>query len=139
MYEPIVNGSTSFDVVVAETTPSTSSRAVAPASVYEPPTISVIGVPPVIVIAGEIISDDEAATTFTSLTAVALFNAASIAEYATVYVPIVNGSTLFEVVVAVTTPSTLSSAVAPASVYVPPTTIVVGVPPVIVITGAILS
>jgi len=43
-------------------------------------------------------------------------NAESIAEYTTEYVPTIAVSTLFEVVVATTTPSILSSAVAPASV-----------------------
>ena len=69
-------------------------------------------------------------TTFTVLDAVVVFPAASLAEYVIVYVPRTLVSTVPDTVT-VSPPSD----VAPASVYVEPSSTVAGLSPLIVITG----
>ena len=73
-------------------------------------------------------------TTFTVLVAVCLFSSSSVAVYVIVYVPTLVVST---VPVDVTVSSPL--AVAPASVYVDPFSMVAGLFPFIVISGAVVS
>jgi len=75
---------------------------------------AIVILPPFIVITGGILSAG-AGFTITVLVAVEVFPDKSLAEYTTEYVPAIDVSTLFEVVVAVIAPSTISNAVAPAS------------------------
>ena len=114
--------------VVTTVTVPEASAAVAPASVYVVPSSTVAGLVPVTVTTGSIVS-----TTFTVLVAVPVLPEASEALYVIVYVPTVEVST---VPLDVTVPSVV---VAPASVYVVPSSTLAGLVPVTVTTGSIVS
>ena len=103
---------------------------------YDEPTSTVSVALPVNVITGAVPS-----TTFTVLvTCVAALPAASLTLYVTVYEPTVLASTgLTVTMLAVKSPSTLSLAVAPASVYDVPTGCDTVAFPVNVITGPVMS
>ena len=128
VYVPTVSVSTS-DVLVFVTV--SRSVAVLPASTYASPSSTVAGLSPMIVITGAVVS-----TTLTVLVAVAVLPLASVAVYVTVYVPTVSVST---VPAEVTVTVSKSDAVAPASVYVAPSSTVAGLSPVTVTTGAVVS
>ena len=94
-YDPTVVVST-VPLATAVTAPE-ASVAVAPASVYVPPSSTVAGLSPVTVTTGAVVS-----TTLTVLVAVAVFPSKSVAEYVIVYVPTVDVSTVLEAVTGVT-------------------------------------
>jgi hypothetical protein len=107
--------------------------AVAPESVYEAPSSTVIGLVPVTVTIGAVVS-----TTLTVLLAYPVLPELSVALYAIVYDPTVEVFTV-PVEVTVRVPSTASIAVAPASVYDAPSSTVAGLFPNTVITGTVVS
>src|SRR5699024_4313410 len=147
-YSPTVEVSTSPETSIAsDTSPSTLSSAVAPGSSYVEPTSNSIGLSPFKEITGATVSSGSgssplpsASTTFTTLVAVASFPAASDTTYLTLYSPTVLVSTSPVISISsVTSPSTLSSAVAPGSSYVEPTSNSIGLSPFNVKIGASVS
>src|SRR5699024_2466178 len=147
-YSPTVEVSTSPETSIAsDTSPSTLSSAVAPGSSYVEPTSNSIGLSPFKEITGATVSSGSgssplpsASTTFTTLVAVPSFPAASDTTYLILYSPIVQVSTSpVTSISSDTSPSTLSSAVAPGSSYVEPTSNSIGLSPFKEITGATVS
>ena len=130
VYVPTVSAST-VPVVVTVISPD-KSLAVAPASVYVEPNSTVTGLSPVTVITGAVVS-----TTLTVLEAVPVLPDASVDVYVSVYDPRASVSTDPEVIT-LTLPDK-SLAVAPASVYVEPSSTVTGLAPFTVTTGAVVS
>ena len=131
VYSPTVSVST--DPVVTTARSPDASVAVAPASVYVAPNSTVAGLSPVTVTTGAVVS-----TTLTVLVAVAVFPSKSVAIYVIVYIPTELMFTVPEVETGVD-PWNASYALAPASEYVVPSSIVTELLPFIVITGGTLS
>ena len=129
--EYVIVYSPNIDVVtVPELVTVSPLSAVAPASVYVLPSSTVAGLSPLRLITGSVVS-----VTFTVLvTSEAALPEASVTEYVIVYSPNIDVVTVPELV----TVSPLS-AVAPASVYVLPSSTVAGLSPLRVITGGISS
>src|SRR5699024_4088415 len=147
-YSPTVEVSTSPETSIAsDTSPSTLSSAVAPGSSYVEPTSNSIGLSPFKEITGATVSSGSgssplpsASSTLIFLFAVASFPASSDTIYLTSYSPIVLVSTSpVTSISSVTSPSTLSSAVAPGSSYVEPTSNSIGLSPFNVKIGASVS
>src|SRR5699024_6343352 len=137
-YVPASSVFTSPEISMASvTSPSTSSSAVAPGSSYVSPTSNSIGFSPFRVISGATSSTTSGSTTWTVLVSVAVLPAASETVYTTSYVPASSVFTSPEISMpSVTSPSTSSSAVAPGSSYVSPTSNSIGFSPFRVISGA---
>src|SRR5690625_4224766 len=144
-YSPTVEVSTSPETSIAsDTSPSTLSSAVAPGSSYVEPTSNSIGLSPFKEITGATVSSGSGSSPLpsasTTLFAVASFPAASDTTYLISYSPIVLVSTSPVISISsVTSPSTLSSAVAPGSSYVEPTSNSIGLSPFNVKIGASVS
>src|SRR5699024_9683468 len=131
--------------IASDTSPSTSSSAVAPGSSYVSPTSSSIGLSPFNVISGATVSSCPSPFTSTStrtlsLFAVHFFSLSPDTVHTTSYAPTVELSTSPVTSIASdTSPSTSSSAVAPGSSYVSPTSSSIGLSPFNVISGATVS
>src|SRR5699024_8558110 len=127
--------------------PSTLSSAVAPGSSYVEPTSNSIGLSPFNDITGATVSSSSssfpfpsASLTFTTLVAFSSFPSASDNTILVSYSLVILVSTSPVISISsVTSPSTLSSAVAPGSSYVEPTSNSIGLSPFNVKIGASVS
>src|SRR5699024_8617647 len=147
-YSPTVEVSTSPETSIAsDTSPSTLSSAVAPGSSYVEPTSNSIGLSPFKEITGATLSScsvssslPSPSTTFTTLFPVSSFPSAPSTSSLISYSPtvLVSSSPVISIS-SVTSPSTFSSAVAPGSSYVEPTSHSIGLSPFNVKIGASVS